>query len=120
MRSMAIALGLAILFFGGGFLWLHFHLKSWPKEMIPREDMLLHFHQTVLIVACLTPLLLIVCWVLSWRVTYRTVGALERIALELQRRIQRGERTPIKIRKGDGIQALVAHINHLLKPPEKD
>jgi len=115
MRSIFIALIISVLFFGSGFFWIYLYLRKWPTEMVPLEDIQLLFHQSVLILACLTPLLIVICWVLSWRVTYRTVGALERITLELQRRIQTQEKTPIKIRKGDGIQDLVEKINHLLR-----
>lgn len=115
MRSISQALLLSVFFFAGGFFWIYLNLKQWSQELIPLEEVQLLFNQSVFILACLTPLLLVICWMISWRVTYRAVGALERVTLELQQRIESGERSPIKVRKRDGIQSLVKKINHLLK-----
>lgn len=120
MRSITTALLLPVLCFAGGFFWIYLNLHQWPQETIPIEDIQLLFKQVLLILACLTPLLLLVCWIISWRVTYRTVGALGRITLELRQRIQSGKKTPIKIRKNDSIQTFVKQINRLLKTPTTD
>lgn len=120
MRNITTAFLLAVLFFAGGFFWIYLNLRTWSQETISLEAIQLLLNQTVLILACLTPLLLLVCWIISWRVTYRTIGALGRITLELRQRIQSGERTPIKIRKNDSIQTFVKQINRFLKTQKPD
>jgi hypothetical protein len=120
MLSLSLALLLSILFFSAGFFSIHFYLNTANKEVIPLEDIRLILNRTALILVCLIPVLLCICWTLSWRVTYRTVGALERLTLELQKRIKTSERTPIRIRKGDGIHPLVEGINHLLAIQERN
>lgn len=120
MRSLTTALLLSVLFFAGGFFWIYVNLNQWSQETIPLETVQLSFKQSMLILACLTPVLLVICWMISWRVTYKTVGALGRITFELQQRIQSGKRTAIKIRKNDSIQTLVEQINLLLETKKKD
>lgn len=120
MLGLSFALLLSLLFFSAGFFSIHLYLNAWNKETIPQEDIRLILNQTALILFCLIPVLLCICWVLSWRVTYRTVGALERITLELQKRIKTGKRAPIHIRKGDGIHPLVKSINNLLASQERN
>lgn len=86
--------------------------------MLSLEGIQLLFKQAILVIICLSPLIPILLWMFSWRLTYRTVGSLERIIVELKKRIKTGENKAIHVRKGDGAEALVEGINHLFKKTE--
>lgn len=120
MVTMFLLLGLSIVIFGGGFLSLHFFLTGREQEVLPVELFQLRFYQTLLIVICLLPILGTLAWQLIWRLTYRTVGSLERIIIELLSRIQTGEWNAIKVRDEDGLRELVEGINQLLGAQERD
>ncbi len=113
--GMATTFIVTLLVFCGGMGGLYFYFSLVKDEVIPIADVRLRVKQAIFVVLCFLPVIVYMFWQLGWRVTYHTVGALQRITIELQRRIKTGERTPIKIREKDRIHDLVVEINRLLE-----
>lgn len=104
--------------FGSSLYFLSDKIACSHGKNVPQTELLIN--NIIIFILIIFPVFMIISLYLSFKITNKIVGPIERVTRELDNRIQEKTNNPIIVRKKDSLELLVHKINILLKNQKND